>query len=256
MHEGSFAGFFRSAASGFRNLDGEESELESNPYITMADADQEAQNDFERRWQGSTPIRDAFRSASELFGMQAKEPPRKVGFLQGARDNGLIRTLTPGFLRNDEQDEDFASTCCPSLSIQQRIFGCACCFAAGQLLQFFAFGASAGVLVGHPGRFARCYSMGNMMMIAGSFFLSGPKRQCNKIKEKNRAPTFCAFITAMVLTLTVVYSTPFLGRALLILVLVVIQWCAQVWYILSYVPYGHTVGRRVLKTVFGFCCTG
>jgi hypothetical protein len=254
MGEGSFAGFFRSAASGFRSsrTEGAE-EFESNPYVTMAD--EEAQNEFDRRWQGSTPIQDAFRSASGFLGFQAKEPPPKVGFFEGARQNGLIQTLTPGFLKSD-QDEDFASTCCPSLSIQQRIFGCACCFAAGQLLQFFAFGASAGVLVGHPGRFARCYSMGNMMMIAGSFFLSGPKRQCNKIKEKNRLPTFCAFICAMVLTLTVVYSSPFLGRALLILLLVVIQWCAQVWYILSYVPYGHTVGRRVLKTLSSWCCSG
>lgn len=256
MREGNFAsGFLRSAATGFRNYASDEAELESS-YASMSDVEEEAQNDFERRWQGSTPIRDVFQSAMGLFGSQAEEPPAKKGFFHDARENGLVRTLTPGFLRNDEQDEDFASTCCPSLSMQQRIFGCACCFAAGQLLQFFAFGAAAGVLVGHPGRFARCYSMGNMMMIAGSFFLSGPKRQCNKIKEKNRLPTFCAFISAMVLTLIVVYAHPFIGRALLILLLVVTQWCAQVWYILSYIPYGHTVGRRVVKSLLGYCCSG
>jgi len=252
MVGGSFARML-SAAAAFRGL-GAEEELESDDgYTTMAD--EEAQNDFERRWQQSNPIKDAFRSASELFGVQEKEPPPKVGFFQGARENGLMRTLTPGFLRSkQEQDEDFSSTCCPNLGFQQRIFGCACCFITGQLLQFFAFGASAGVLVGHPGRFARCYSMGNLMMIAGSFFLSGPKRQCKKIREKDRAPTFCAFILSMVLTLTAVYSSPFWGRALLILLLVIIQWCAQVWYILSYIPYGHTVGRRVVKKVLACCC--
>jgi len=254
MGEGSFSGFFRSAAAGFRNYSAEEAELESNPYTSMAE--QDVQDDIDRRWQAATPVQDAFRSASEFFGGEAKAPPPKVGFFQGARENGLIRTLTPGFMRNDEQEEDFASTCCPSLGIQQRIFGCACCFAAGQLLQFFAFSASAGVLLGHPGRFARCYSMGNMMMITGSFFLSGPKRQCSKIREKDRTPAFGAFILSMVLTLTVVHMNPFLGRALLILLLVVIEWCAKVWYILSYVPYGHTVGRRVVTAVFGRCCSG
>lgn len=252
MRSGSFAGFFKNAAAGFRSFSGDEAELESNPYSNMAD--EESQNDFEQRWQHSSPIQDAFRSASKLLGTQAKEPEPKVGFFQGAREKGLIHTLTPGFLKN-EQEDDYSSTLCPNLGMKQRLFGCACCFLAGQLLQFLAVTAAAGVLVGHPGRFARCYSMGNMMMVSGSFFLSGPKRQCNKIREKDRAPTFCAFISAMVLTLTVVYSSPFLGRALLILLLVVVQWCAQVWYILSYVPYGHTVGRRVVKKLLACCCT-
>lgn len=252
MLGGSFVGFFRSAAQGFRNVGAEEAELESNPYMTMAEED--AQNDFERRWQNATPLQDAFRSASGLFGGKAEEPPPKVGFLQGAREKGLIRTLTPGFLRNDEEEDMAASTCCPNLGLKQRIFGCACCFLAGQLLQFLAVGASAGVLVGHPGRFARCYSMGNAMMITGSFFLSGPARQWRKIREKDRLPTFCAFITTMVCTLVVVHHS-FVGRALLILLLVAVQWCAQVWYILSYIPYGHTVGRRVVKQVLSFCCT-
>lgn len=244
--------FFRSAAAGFRTVGGDEEELESNPYMTMAD--QDVQDDFERRWQNSTPIKDVFRSASELLGMQAQEPPPKVGFFEGARQKGLLRTLTPGFFKT-EQDDDFASTCCPHLGFKQRIFGCACCFFAGQLLQFVACSSLVGVLVGHPGKFARCYSMGNMMMITGSFFLSGPKRQCKKIREKDRAPTFLAFILSMVLTLTVVYISPFFGRALLILLLVVVQWCAQVWYILSYIPYGHTVGRRVVKKLFTCCCS-
>jgi len=258
MLGGSFAGFFRSAAQGFRSAAraDEEDELESGGSSYTSMADEECQNEFERRWQSSTPLSDIFQSASELLGGQAKEAPPKVGFFQGARENGLIRTLTPGFMKSmSEQDEDFASTCCPSLGLRQRVVGCACCFLAGQLLQFFAFGASAGVLLGHPGRFARCYSMGNCMMITGSFFLSGPKRQCNKIKEKDRLPTFCAFILSMVLTLTVVNSHPFWGRALLILLLVVVEWCAQVWYILSYVPYGHTIGRKVVKKLFAFCCT-
>lgn len=249
---GGFAGFFRSAASGFRNLSADEEELESNSYYDMAE--QEAQNDYERRWQSASPIKDAFRSASGLFGMQAEAPPPKTGFFEKTRQHGLLRTLTPSFLKN-EQEEDFATTCCPNLGLKQRIFGCACCFLAGQLLQLIAAWSFAGVLVGHPGKFARCYSLGNMMMLTGSFFLSGPKRQCKKIREKNRLPTFCVFILSQVLTLHVVYKDPFWGRALLIMLLVVAQWCAQVWYILSYIPYGHTVGRRVLKNCGSWCCT-
>lgn len=251
MLDGSFAGFFRNAAAGFRNASADEDELE-NGYANM---DQDAQNEFESRWQAATPFRDAFKSASGLLGFQAEEaPPKKVGFLQGARENGLIHTLTPGFLKT-EQDDDYASTCCPSMGFKQRMVACACCVLCGQLLQFVAFSSTFGILMGHPGRFARCYSVGNLCMISGSFFLSGPKRQCAKIREKDRAPTFCAFILSSVLTLTVVYSHPFWGRALLILCAVVVQWCAQVWYILSYIPYGHTVGRKVLRKLSACCCS-
>lgn len=248
MREGSFAGFFRSASAGFRAST--ETEFENNQYMTMVD--EEAQHDFERRWQGAAPLRDAFKSVSSVFAPE--EPPQKKGFLEGARENGLIRTLTPGFLQSDE-DEDFASTCCPNLGLKQRLFACACCFLAGQFLQFLALGASAGILVGHPGRFARCYTIGNIMMISGSFFLSGPKRQCKQLKVKDRATSFAVFISTMVLTLWVVYSTPFWGRALSILVLVILEWCAQVWYILSYIPYGHTMGKKVLRKVGSCCCT-
>jgi len=157
-----------------------------------------------------------------------------------------VKTLTPGFLRMDE-DEDLSSSCCPNLNYKQRIFGCVCCFCAGQFMQFLAFSAAAGVLVGHPGRFARFYSLGNLMMVTGSFFLSGPKAQWRKITAKNRALTAFTFVSTMIVTLTVVRAKPFVGRALLILLLVVVQWCAQVWYILSYIPYGHTIGRKVLR---------
>jgi len=249
MRGGSFASFFNSMRDGFV-VQGppEDAELESNPYFTMSD-----QEDYERRWQEATPIRDVFRSASELFGKAEKQKQEPKGFFESARQNGLVRTLTPSFLRKDE-DDDFSSTCCPNLGLKQRIMGCAVCFLAGQLLQFFAFTATAGVLVGHPGRFARCYSLGNAMMITGSFFLSGPKRQCKKIKAKDRLLSFVVFISSMVLTLTVVFAHPFFGRALLILCLVAMQWCAQVWYILSYIPYGHTFGRTLVGKICRWCC--
>merc|ERR1719440_2774018 len=46
--------------------------------------DEEMQNDFERRWQESTPIKDAFRSASDFFGGKAEEPAPKKGFFEEA----------------------------------------------------------------------------------------------------------------------------------------------------------------------------
>lgn len=237
---------FRAAATGFLSgrQPSEEEDLEGGDgYTTMSDSE------------GASSYQDSFRSAlpSFLGGGKAKPkaPPQASGFL-GSAGQGLLRTLTPSFLRTDE-NEDFASTCCPNLGFKQRLFGCACCFLVGQIMQFFSFSAMTGVLIGHPGRFARLYSVGNIMMVAASFFLSGPKSQWRKIWSKDRAPTFLVFCSTMMLTLLEVYRSPHLGRALLILLLVVVQWMAQVWYVLSYVPYGHTIGKKFLRSL-GLCC--
>jgi len=185
------------------------------------------------------------------------------GFLKGGdssegevkpEKSGLLHSLTPRFLRNDE-DEDFASACCPTLGFKQRLFGCACCFVLGQVMQFFSFGAATGILIGRPGRFAFLYTTSNMVMLAASFFLSGPQSQCRKIKAKDRAKTSLIYFTTMILTLAAVFARPFVCRALIILILVVIQWLSLVWYVLSYVPYGHSVGRRIVKSVGGWLCS-
>lgn len=237
----SFTSMFRSAAGFLGRQDAEDEEMQSSGYTNIDDQDAAFQGEYEKIWARATPIRDVFRSFSSS---EPEEPDR--GFFEKARHQGIVKTLTPGFLRTDE-DEDLSSSCCPNLNYKQRIFGCVCCFCLGQFLQFLSFSAASGVLIGHPGRFARFYSLGNLMMVTGSFFLSGPKAQWRKIKAKNRALTSFTFVSTMILTLSVVRAHPFVGRALLILLLVVVQWCAQVWYILSYIPYGHWFGKKVLR---------
>lgn len=162
-----------------------------------------------------------------------------------SKERGLLDKLTPSFLRKDDE-EDFASACCPQLGFKQRLFGCAVCFLIGQLMQFCSFGAVAGVFLGHPGRFACMYTTGNITMVAASFFLSGPQAQCRKIKAKGRFKTSAVYFGTMAMTMVLAFSRPFLGRALLIMLCVAVQWCALVWYVLSFVPYGRRAARRVL----------
>lgn len=167
-------------------------------------------------------------------------------------EGGLLRSMTPSFLRQEDED-DYASACCPNLGFKTRIFGCACCLVLGQLIQFCSFGAFSGVLMGHPGRFACLYTMGNFTMLASSFFLSGPAAQCRKIKAKDRFKTSAIFMVSMLFTLVVVFSRPFWGRAIIIMFCVAVQWFALVWYVLSFIPYGQTIGRRVLRGICACC---
>eukprot|EP00927_Polykrikos_kofoidii_P051513 TRINITY_DN45306_c0_g1_i1.p1 TRINITY_DN45306_c0_g1~~TRINITY_DN45306_c0_g1_i1.p1 ORF type:complete len:291 (+),score=32.93 TRINITY_DN45306_c0_g1_i1:53-874(+) len=170
--------------------------------------------------------------------------------------DGNLKSSDP----HKDNDEDMAASqeltasCCPHLSWKQRLLGCVICIGLGQSLQFLSCRSASRVVSGHPGRFAEFYSMGNISMMVGSFFLSGPERQWRKISEKGRLPTFIVFFGMMLLTLAVVLGHTFFGRALVILVMVAVQWMAQIWYILSYVPYGHTVGRQILGRLLTCCC--
>eukprot|EP00401_Gymnodinium_catenatum_P020401 CAMPEP_0117545048 /NCGR_PEP_ID=MMETSP0784-20121206/45893_1 /TAXON_ID=39447 /ORGANISM="" /LENGTH=275 /DNA_ID=CAMNT_0005341881 /DNA_START=11 /DNA_END=836 /DNA_ORIENTATION=+ len=244
-----FGGFVRSMTSNF--LPQQADEEFGNPYINI-EAEAAFHEDFARH-KGS--FRDVVRSTLPGFLFPSDAPPKPANstgsfFGGGARKASIIRSMTPSFLHSEE-DEDMASTCCPNIGFKQRVFGCVCCVALGQLLQFLSYGSLLGVLIGRPGRFAMLYSLGNLMMVAASFFFSGPRQQCRKIKAKDRAVTSMVFLSAMLLTLAVVFGRPFFCRAFVILLLVIVQWFAQVWYVLSYVPYGHTFGRKVVNPLGG-----
>eukprot|EP00933_Yihiella_yeosuensis_P014698 TRINITY_DN13066_c1_g1_i1.p1 TRINITY_DN13066_c1_g1~~TRINITY_DN13066_c1_g1_i1.p1 ORF type:complete len:193 (-),score=31.37 TRINITY_DN13066_c1_g1_i1:39-617(-) len=167
----------------------------------------------------------------------------------------VFRSVTPSFLRETEEEDNFFESCCPRITLRQRLFGWLCCFGMGLLLQAASFGSVVRALMGHPGHFALVYTLGNMVAMTGTFFLAGPAKQMRNMTQKNRAKNSAVFIGAMLATLVAVEATPFFGRALLILLLVVVQWMALVWYTLSYIPYGRTMARKFLRKGFGWCCT-
>lgn len=251
-------GFFRSTT--LRSESGQSDAELGNSYTSMSD-DEALQDGFAERWSSSS-VGEIMRSAMPGFLIRSADEPApetKQGLFAGAREaisdrKALLRTITPGFLRTEEED-DFGSSCFPSLSLKQRLFGCVCCFCLGQFLQFLSIGALMGVLIGHPESFAWRYSGGNLMMMAASVFLAGPKAQFRKFRDKDRALTSSVFLASMILTLVAVFAHPFFGRALVVLLLVVVQWMAQIWYILSYVPYGHSMGRNVLRRLGRCICT-
>merc|ERR1719258_655909 len=109
------------------------------------------------------------------------------------------------------------------------------------------------VFIGRPARFATLYTLGNFAGVLGSFFLAGPAAQCRNMKKKDRALTSFVFLISMVLTFITV-ELNFRGRALAILLLVIVQWAALVWYTLSYIPYGRKIAKKVLKKCAACCC--
>lgn len=101
-------------------------------------------------------------------------------------------------------------------------------------------------------KFAVLYTFGNIVALAGTFFVCGPQTQIRKMSKKGRAVASAVFLTSMILTLVVAFSPAFKLKALVVLLLVLIQWCAMVWYVLSYIPFA----RQAAKGCFGRCFRG
>jgi Got1/Sft2-like family len=133
---------------------------------------------------------------------------------------------------------------CPSLTYQQRVIGFVVCIILGYILSFVGTlmlisASSTGIR-----NFAVLYVVGNLIALGGTGFLVGPATQCRKMFHKVRR---IAAIIYLVMLAAVFIAAVAGAPVPLVLVLLVIQCIAAVWYSASYIPYGR-------KMIIGFCC--
>ena len=60
-----------------------------------------------------------------------------------------------------------------------------------------------------------------------------------------------AYVFLMLLTLVVALTCKGKGCGLIIILLVFSQWCAAIWYIASYIPFGQRMISRMLGSAAG-----
>merc|ERR1719198_1470541 len=122
------------------------------------------------------------------------------------------------------------------------------------LLSIGSFGRLVQALRGNPDRFATVYTLGNILSLASMFFLAGPERQWRRMTDKRRRICALAYVVSIVLTVLLLYmGWMFHGRGLLIILLVIVQWCAMIWYVLSYLPFGHRMASGALSGCYNWC---
>ena len=136
---------------------------------------------------------------------------------------------------------------CPSLSLQQRVIGCAFCVSLGYLLSFGAMGRVIDLVKGDPQPFVVFFTFGNLLSLAGSCFLSGPENQLKQMFDKKRRGASAVLFAALGLTIFVALQDTLPGQAELLVALLLTQLLAQAYYVLTYVPFG----TDMLKT----CCS-
>merc|ERR1712137_1254537 len=127
------------------------------------------------------------------------------------------------------------------LTKRQRLYGAIGCYLFGTLCGFL----STLMIWGGPKhlkQFAFFYTVGTLCSIGSSLFLIGPVKQLQVMCMPVRRVACCIWLGAMLTTLMIVFGFPKANP--LVLLLVVIQYAAMLWYGASFIPYGRAVLRK------------
>ncbi|CAM9130596.1 unnamed protein product [Chrysoparadoxa australica] len=132
----------------------------------------------------------------------------------------------------------------PKLTYTQRLIGFGVCMGLGYILSLMG---TLMLLGGGPKairNFAALYVIGNIVALSGTGFLVGPQSQCKKMFHKCRRYA-CIFYLTM---LAAVFVAAVAGaHVIIVLLLLIVQALAAVWYTASYIPYGR-------KFIVNTCC--
>ena len=136
-------------------------------------------------------------------------------------------------------------SCCPDLDYKTRIVGFCITFGIGILCYMFSFS-----LLVTPKIFALVFTAGSICSTMATFFLCGPKQQWKNMMKPYRAVVSLVFLGSIIAT--VVIGLFFTDSPLVVGILAACQFCAMVWYALSYIPFG----RKFCGTCLKSCCCG
>lgn len=146
---------------------------------------------------------------------------------------------------------DEVSEFCPKLTFRQRIMGFGICFTCGYLMTFMSFRLFIKLVEGNPAPFVFLYTSGNILSLMSSMFLSGPKRQLKSMFDEKRRITSTIYLVSLTCSIAICFipipTGPKIG---LLVLLLLVQMLASLWYTLSYVPYGRASAKRMLRSVF------
>jgi Got1/Sft2-like family len=119
-------------------------------------------------------------------------------------------------------------------------------------MSFMSFRFFVHMIEGNPLPFAFNYTVGQIMQLLASMFLCGPKQQFKNMFDEKRRQTSITYLSCLALTLVLIFIPMPAGLKLfLLLCSTLTQFCASLWYTLSYIPYGRRTALRMIKNTLG-----
>ena len=83
-------------------------------------------------------------------------------------------------------------------------------------------------------------------------FLCGPKRQFKKMFDKKRKVVTIVYLSTLCLSIIICFITFNKSIKLAVLVLLlIVQMCASIWYSLSYIPFARRAVKKCFKNSIG-----
>ncbi|KAL3899172.1 MAG: hypothetical protein SGARI_006518 [Bacillariaceae sp.] len=127
----------------------------------------------------------------------------------------------------------------PSLSLRDRLLWCATCMVCGYILSFGSFMRMKDLLVGNPVPLVINVTIGNIIALCGTCFLTGPQSQLDRMFHKKRKLASVFYLGSLGVTLFLLLLPHFFLRGLLLFILMIGQYIAITWYCLSYIPFAR-----------------
>lgn len=158
-------------------------------------------------------------------------------------DSMDLNSLLPRSVSQSDEDEE--ESCIPSLSWRERLIGCVSCMIFGYILSFGAFFRIKALMLGNPMPFVVNATVGNIIALCGSCFISGPHAQSKKMFHETRKVATIAYLSSLCLTLLVAFL-PVPGKKFVLLPCMLVQYVAIAWYCLSYIPFAR-------QAIIGYC---
>lgn len=89
-------------------------------------------------------------------------------------------------------------------------------------------------------------TLGNILSLCGTLFLTGPRSQMQRMFHPSRKISSVMYLGSLGITFFLLLTPHFFGRGFLLLLLLLSQYASITWYSLTYIPFA----RDILKS----CC--
>lgn len=127
----------------------------------------------------------------------------------------------------------------PTLTLRERLLGCATMMVCGYLLSFGSFMRMKNLLMGDPVPLVVNVTVGNIIALCGTCFLSRPETQYQRMFHKSRKLASVFYLGSLGATMFLLLVPHFPLRGLLLFLLMIGQYVAITWYCLSYIPFAR-----------------
>ena len=169
-------------------------------------------------------------------------------------DDDLDPDLDDTLLSDFAVEDGEPASCVEALALtrKERFIGFLLCFAIGWLLSFSAASALDDVFT-DPARFAVLYTAGNLVSLCSTLFLHGAAAQVRDMFAPARATCTLVYLLAITATLVSAFA---LRSAVAVLLCMLVQCAAMLWYSLSFIPFGRALAMRLLRVLCPCFCGG